>query len=83
MVIWQLATFVFKCVLKVCLCDCQLFVGLMEIPSTPLKYLAGVLQTELPWQHRDLARQDIFACLSKGDKLFRASNGYFFKMNWA
>jgi len=56
--------------MKVCLRDCQPFVGLMEMPSTLLKCLAGVLQTELPWQRGNLARQDIFACLSKGDKPF-------------
>lgn len=65
--------------LKACLRDCQPFVGLMKIPSTPLKCVARVLQTELPWQHGDLAQQDIFACLSKGDKPFRSSNGYFLK----
>jgi len=69
--------------MKVCLRDCQPFVGLMEMPSTPLKCLAGVLQTELPWQRGNLARQDIFACLSKGDKPFWASTGYFFRTNWA
>lgn len=39
----------------------------LKIPSTPLKCLAGVLQTELPWQHGNLAQQNIFACLFKDD----------------